>query len=71
MPVPVAVPSKAWICARSSTEIVGSNPTGGHGSLSVVSVFLLSGRVLCDDLITRPEESYLLWFVVVCDLETS
>jgi len=32
---------------------------------------VLSGRGLCDDLITRPEESYRLWCVVVCDLETS
>jgi len=31
----------------------------------------LSGRGLCDELITRPEESYRLWWVVVCDLETS
>ena len=30
-----------------------------------------SGRGLCDELITRPEESYRLWCVVVCDLETS
>ena len=26
---------------------------------------------LCDELITRPEESYRLWRVVVCDLVTS
>ena len=26
---------------------------------------------LCDKLITRPEESYRLWRVVVCDLETT
>jgi len=32
---------------------------------------VLSGRCLCDELITRPEESYWLWCVVVCDLETS
>ena len=32
---------------------------------------LLSGRGLCDELITRPEESYRLCCVVVCDLETS
>ena len=32
---------------------------------------VLSGRGLCDELITRPEESYRLWYVVVCDLETS
>jgi len=32
---------------------------------------VLSGRGLCDELITRPEESYRLWCVVVYDLETS
>jgi len=32
---------------------------------------VLSGRGLCDELITRSEESYPLWCVVVCDLETS
>ena len=31
---------------------------------------VLSGRGLCDELITCPEESYRLWRVVVCDLET-
>ena len=30
---------------------------------------VLSGRGLCDELITRPEESYRLWCVVVCDLK--
>jgi hypothetical protein len=32
---------------------------------------VLSGRGLCDELITRPEESYRLWHVVVGDQETS
>jgi len=32
---------------------------------------VLSGRGLCNELITSPEESYRLWRVVVCDLETS
>jgi len=32
---------------------------------------VLSGRGLWDGLITRPEESYRLWGVVVCDQETS
>ena len=32
---------------------------------------VLSGRGLCDELITRPEEYYRLWCVVVRDLETS
>jgi len=31
----------------------------------------LSGKGLCDELITRPEESYRLCCIVVCDLETS
>ena len=30
---------------------------------------MLSGRGHCDGPITRPEESYRLWCVVVCDLE--
>ena len=32
---------------------------------------VLSGRGLCDELVTRPEESYRLWCVVVCDIGTS
>jgi hypothetical protein len=32
---------------------------------------VLSGRGLCDELITGPEETYRLGCVVVCDLETS
>ena len=32
---------------------------------------VLTGRGLCDELITHPEESYRLCCVVVCDLETS
>ena len=38
LPVPVDARSRAWVCDRSSAEIVGSNFTGGHGLLSVVSV---------------------------------
>jgi len=40
----------------------------GHGCLSVLSVLCCQVDV-CDELITRPEESYRLWCVVVCDLE--
>jgi hypothetical protein len=32
---------------------------------------VLSCRGLCVELMTYPEESYRLWCVVVCDLETS
>ena len=54
---------------RSPAEILGSNPTGGMDICLLCRV--LSGRGLCDELITRPEESYRLCCVVVCDLETS
>jgi hypothetical protein len=36
-----------------------------------VSVVCLSGTGLCNVLITRPEEFYRLWCVLVCDLATS
>jgi len=32
---------------------------------------VLWGIGLCDELITRPKESYRMWCVVVCDQETS
>jgi hypothetical protein len=32
---------------------------------------VLSGRGLCGELIIRLKESYRLWCVVVCDLQTS
>ena len=38
LPVPVAARSEAWVCGRSPAEIVGSNPVGGRGFLSVVNV---------------------------------
>jgi len=37
--------------------------------MSVCCECCVSGRGLCDELITRPEESYRLWCVDVCDLE--
>jgi hypothetical protein len=46
---------------------VGSNLTGGMN----ICLLQMLCRGLCDELITRPEESYRLWCVVVCDLETS
>ena len=51
-------------------EIVGSNPTGAW-IFVCYECRVLSGRGLCYELITRPEESYRLWCVVVYDLETS
>jgi hypothetical protein len=68
MPVPVAARSKEYVYGRSPTAIVFSNPTGG---MDVCLLCVLSGRGLCDELITRPEESYQMWCIVGCDQETS
>jgi hypothetical protein len=43
----------------------------GHGCYVFCECCVLSGRGPWVGLIIRPEESYLLWCVVVCDLETS
>jgi hypothetical protein len=69
LPVPVAARSKAWVYGCSLAGSVGSNPT----RVMDVSLFwvLCVVRSLCDKLITRPEESYRLWCVVMCDLKTS
>jgi hypothetical protein len=45
----VTARSKAYVYGRSPAAIVGSNPTG---DMDVCCV--LSGRGLCDELITRP-----------------
>ena len=61
MPVPVAAPA----------EIMGSNPTGGMDVCLSCDFCVLSGTGLCVGLITHSEETYRLWCVVVCDLESS
>jgi hypothetical protein len=67
-PVPVTARSKAQVYGSSPAPIVVSNPTG---DMDVCLLCVLSSRGLCDELIARPEESYRLWHVVVCDQETS
>jgi hypothetical protein len=52
--------SKTWDCDRSLDGIAGS---------SVVEVVCCQVDVFAT--ITIPEESYLLWCVFVCDLQTS
>ena len=47
-----------------------TNPTGAW-IFVCCECRVLSGRGLCDELITRPKESYRLCCVIVCDLETS
>jgi len=52
--------------------VFGGGGGGGGGGMDVCLLCLvLSGRGLYDELITRPEESYRLWCVIVCDVETS
>jgi hypothetical protein len=50
-------------------DCVGSNPTAGVDVCCECCVLL--GTCLCDELTTRPEKSYRLYHVVLCDLETS
>ena len=53
-----AVRSKAWVCYRSPAKTVGSNPTGGM-EVSATSWSLVA------------RESYRLWWIFVCGLESS
>ena len=70
LPVAVTARSKVEVCGSSPAANVGSNPKGAW-MFVCCECRVLSGRGLCDELITRPEESYRLWCVFVCDLETS
>jgi hypothetical protein len=69
LPVPLAARSKAKVCGCSPTEIVGSNPITGMDVRLLWVLCVVRG--FCDKLITHPEESYRVWYVIVCDLETS
>ena len=66
-PVPVAERSKARLYGRSLAGIAGSNPAGGVDGCPLC---VWSDRGFCDWPITRPEESYRLSCIVVCDVET-
>ena len=46
-------------------------PPGGMDVCESCECCVLSGRVLCDGPITRSEEYYRLWCVIVCDPKTS
>ena len=73
-------------CGLEVAKFAGSNPAEAVGFLRVnknlqhvggawmfvcCDCCVLSGRGLCDELITRSEESYRLWCVVECNFETS
>jgi len=70
MPIPLAVRCKAYVRTCSTAGIAGSEPADGMD----IRLFCLCcvGSGLCDEMITRSEESYM---VCVCpnvfDLETS
>jgi hypothetical protein len=66
--IPVVEPSKAQLFVRPLAEIVGSVSSGGM-DVSVCECCVLS-RSFWDSLITRTEESYWVWCVIVCGLET-
>jgi hypothetical protein len=67
---PVASRSEAWVCSRSLAGIVGSNPTGRHGYLSLLSVVCCQAEscVTCCSLVQgSPTECG----VSECDREAS
>jgi hypothetical protein len=69
-PIPIAARSKALGLRPLGCWYCGFESAGAWMFVSCEGC-LLSGRGLCDELITRPEESYWLLCVVECDLETS
>jgi len=58
----VAARSKAEVCDRLLLRLWFRIPPGG---MDVCLLRVLSGRGLCDELITCPEESYRMWCVLV------
>jgi hypothetical protein len=65
-PIPVAEPSKAWVCTVRLLGLRVRIPPTAWMSVSC-ECCVLSGRGLCDGLVTRPEESYRMR--CVCDRE--
>jgi hypothetical protein len=60
----LALPS-AWFWPTTFLTTSIHNPT------SSPCLFRPRRQCRCDELITRPDESYRLWYVVVCDIEIS
>jgi hypothetical protein len=60
MTIPVATRSKAWVCGCSLAGMWVRILPGAWMSVSC-ECCVLSGRGLCDGLITCPEESYRVW----------
>jgi hypothetical protein len=71
-PIPVTMRSKAQVCNRLISGIVGSKSADSIDVLLLCFFCVLLDSGLCKRLITRPEESYrVLVCLIVCDLETS
>jgi hypothetical protein len=70
VPVPVAARSRRRSLAARLLRFRVRIPPGAW-MFDCCECCVLSGRGLCDGLITRPEESYRLWRVIVCNQETS
>ena len=62
VPITVATRSEAWVCGPSLSGIAGSNSGWG---MECCECCVLSGRGLCDGLISGPEDFYRLWCVWV------
>ena len=60
--------SKMWVCDLFDCWDCGFESHRGVDVCLFYVLRVLSGRGLCDGLITLPEESYRLWCVVVCVL---
>ena len=66
----MAAQSAGLFGGLSPVHIGVSNPAGGW-MFFCCGCCVFSDKGLCDELIACPEESYQLWRVVVCDIETS
>jgi len=62
MPYGAPIPAGAWSAAARLLGLRVRIPPGAWNSICCVCC-VLSGRGLCDGLITRPEESYRVWCV--------
>jgi hypothetical protein len=70
--IPVAMPSKAYICGRSIAEIGGSNLAEGMDARFLLFVMCSVCGGICGELIARAWDSHLscMW-LIVCGIETS
>ena len=68
LPMLVAARSKEWVCGRPSLLRLWVRIPPETWMSVCCECCVLSARDVCDELITRPEESYRLWHVTLCVL---